>query len=82
MPHEDTYTNSKNAETWWSGSSHWQRMLANQVHARMAYFDSISPTWEGLQTLDLGCAGGYMAEALAHREARVIGIDHGLRYST
>lgn len=50
-------------------------MLANQVYARMAYFDSISPKWEGLQTLDLGCAGGYMAEELANRKARVIGID-------
>jgi 2-polyprenyl-6-hydroxyphenyl methylase/3-demethylubiquinone-9 3-methyltransferase len=63
------------AETWWDGSRYFLRMLANQVHARMAYFDRIDTEWEGLNTLDLGCGGGFMAEALACRGARVFGVD-------
>jgi 2-polyprenyl-6-hydroxyphenyl methylase/3-demethylubiquinone-9 3-methyltransferase len=63
------------AEAWWQGSRYFLRMLANQVRARMAYFDRIAPGWEGLDTLDLGCGGGFMAEALAGRGARVVGID-------
>ncbi|MFC1848315.1 bifunctional 2-polyprenyl-6-hydroxyphenol methylase/3-demethylubiquinol 3-O-methyltransferase UbiG [Chloroflexota bacterium] len=63
------------AEAWWDGSRYFLRMLANQVHARIAYFDRINPRWEGLDTLDLGCGGGFMAEALAGRGARVVGID-------
>jgi len=50
-------------------------MLANQVHARIAYFDRIDTRWEGLSTLDLGCGGGFMSEALAGRGACVVGLD-------
>lgn len=63
------------AEVWWEGSHYFLRMLANQVRARMLYFDRIDPKWEGLYTLDLGCGGGFLSEALANRGARVIGID-------
>ena len=65
----------EHAEAWWDGSRYFLRMLANQVHARIAYFDRIDPRWEGLDTLDLGCGGGFMAEAIACRGARVVGID-------
>ncbi|MBN1615320.1 MAG: 3-demethylubiquinone-9 3-O-methyltransferase [Deltaproteobacteria bacterium] len=50
-------------------------MLANQVQARLSYFDRIDPRWEGVTVLDLGCGGGFMAEALARRGARVLGVD-------
>lgn len=63
------------AGAWWEGSTYFLRMLANQVRARMLYFEHIAPGWEGLDTLDLGCGGGFMSEALASRGARVIGID-------
>ena len=65
----------EHAEAWWDGSRYFLRMLANQVHARIAYFNRIDPRWEELDTLDLGCGGGFMAEALASRGARVVGID-------
>lgn len=65
----------KHAESWWDGSRYFLRMLANQVHARIAYFERIAPKWEGVSTLDLGCGGGFMAEALARKGAQVIGID-------
>lgn len=63
------------AEAWWGRPQYFLRMLANQVRARMLYFDRIDPRWEGLDTLDLGCGGGFMSEALAGRGARVVGID-------
>lgn len=75
MRRKDIYISDEHAESWWDGSKRWQRMLSNQVHVRMAYFDRIDSRWEGLEALDLGCAGGYMAEVLARRGARVVGID-------
>ena len=75
MRRKDRYTSDANADTWWRGSQRWQRMLANQAHARMAHFDRVTQDWNGLETLDLGCAGGFMAEVLARRGARVVGID-------
>jgi 2-polyprenyl-6-hydroxyphenyl methylase / 3-demethylubiquinone-9 3-methyltransferase len=64
-----------NAQAWWDGSQRFMRLLANQVPARMAYFDRVNPDWKRLEVLDLGCGGGYMSEAIARRGARVIGID-------
>jgi len=69
------YISDESAATWWTGSRRWQRMLANQARIRMKYLDRIDPNWEGLETLDLGCAGGFMAETLARRGAQVTGID-------
>lgn len=63
------------AGAWWDGSRYFLRMLENQVRARLAYFDRVNTDWEGLNTLDIGCGGGFMSEALASRGARVIGID-------
>jgi len=45
------------------------------VHPRLAYFDRVTPTWKGVEVLDLGCGGGFMSEALARRGACVTGID-------
>lgn len=62
------------AGDWWSGRTRWIRTLSNMVPARLDYFDSFID-WPGKKVLDLGCAGGFMAEALARRGACVTGID-------
>ena len=60
---------------WWDGSARWLRTLHNMVPARLKYFDNSVSTWDGQDVLDLGCGGGFMAEALARRGADVIAID-------
>lgn len=62
------------ADQWWSDDVSWVRTLKNMVPARLAWFDR-HLDWPGKTTLDLGCAGGFMAEALAERGALVTGID-------
>ena len=62
------------AANWWSDDIRWVRTLKNMVPGRLAYFDGFI-NWGGKDVLDLGCAGGFMAEALADRGARVTGID-------
>jgi 2-polyprenyl-6-hydroxyphenyl methylase/3-demethylubiquinone-9 3-methyltransferase len=62
------------AERWWSDDLRWVRTLQNMVPARLDYFDRFI-TWPGTEVLDLGCAGGFMSEAMARRLARVTGID-------
>lgn len=63
------------AQTWWDNPQRFQRLLANQEPPRLAYFDRIALHWQGLAVLDLGCGGGFTAEALARRGAKVIGVD-------
>ncbi|WP_019953408.1 bifunctional 2-polyprenyl-6-hydroxyphenol methylase/3-demethylubiquinol 3-O-methyltransferase UbiG [Yoonia vestfoldensis] len=65
----DTY-----ADKWWSDDIRWVRTLKNLVPGRLKHFDKLID-WQGKDVLDLGCAGGFMAEALANRGARVTGID-------
>lgn len=70
------------ADGWWSGRTRWVRALANMVPGRMRHFDPVMADhggWAGRQVLDLGCAGGFMAEALDDRSARVTGIDPAAR---
>ena len=62
------------ADSWWSDEIRWVRTLKNLVPGRLAWFDR-QIDWQGKGVLDLGCAGGFMAEALALRGARVTGID-------
>ena len=64
----------KVAESWWSDDIRWVRTLKNLVPGRMVWFDR-QIDWHGKAVLDLGCAGGFMAEALAKRGAQVTGID-------
>ena len=64
----------RSAAHWWDGSVRWLRTLQNLVPARFAYFDTITD-WRGKSVLDLGCGGGFMAEALARRGANVTGLD-------
>ena len=62
------------ADRWWSDDIRWVRTLKNLVPGRLAWFDR-HIDWQGRDVLDLGCAGGFMAEALALRGANVTGID-------
>ena len=62
------------ADAWWSDEIRWVRTLKRMVDARLDWFDRFAD-WDGKRVLDLGCAGGFMAEALAKRGARVTGID-------
>ncbi|MDW3223967.1 MAG: bifunctional 2-polyprenyl-6-hydroxyphenol methylase/3-demethylubiquinol 3-O-methyltransferase UbiG [Paracoccaceae bacterium] len=62
------------AAQWWSDDIRWVRTLKNLVPGRLAWFDR-HVDWSGIEVLDLGCAGGFMAEALSDRGARVTGID-------
>ncbi|WP_224825325.1 bifunctional 2-polyprenyl-6-hydroxyphenol methylase/3-demethylubiquinol 3-O-methyltransferase UbiG [Cognatishimia sp. MH4019] len=62
------------AADWWSDEIRWVRTLKNMVPGRLSYFDKFMD-WDGKTVLDLGCAGGFMAEALAERGAQVTGID-------
>ncbi|MEX1250341.1 MAG: bifunctional 2-polyprenyl-6-hydroxyphenol methylase/3-demethylubiquinol 3-O-methyltransferase UbiG [Hyphomonas sp.] len=62
------------ADQWWSDEIRWVRTLKNLVPGRLSWFDD-QIDWAGKDVLDLGCAGGFMAEALADRGAQVTGID-------
>ena len=62
------------AGQWWSDEIRWVRTLKNMVPARLAWFDR-HIDWTGKRVLDLGCAGGFMAEAIHDRGAHVTGID-------
>lgn len=62
------------AAHWWSDDVRWIRTLKNLVPGRLAWFDR-HIDWCGKTVLDVGCAGGFMAEALAARGAKVCGID-------
>ena len=62
------------ADHWWSDDIRWVRTLKILVPGRLKWFDR-QIDWQGKAVLDLGCAGGFMAEALAARGAHVTGID-------
>lgn len=62
------------ADRWWSDDVRWVRTLKNLVPGRLAWFSRYID-WQGKDVLDLGCAGGFMAEAMALRGANVTGID-------
>ncbi len=64
----------KVADQWWSDDIRWVRTLKNLVPGRLSWFDK-QVDWQAARVLDLGCAGGFMAEALATRGADVTGID-------
>lgn len=62
------------ADRWWSDEIRWVRTLKNMVPGRLSWMDG-RIDWPGKAVLDLGCAGGFMAEALDDRGATVTGID-------
>jgi 2-polyprenyl-6-hydroxyphenyl methylase/3-demethylubiquinone-9 3-methyltransferase len=69
------------AASWWSDDIRCVRTMKNLVPSRLLWFDR-QIDWQGCDVQDLGCAGGFMAEALALRGARVTGIDHRLVISS
>lgn len=74
MSRNDLTIYDKVADRWWSDEIRWVRTLKNLVPGRLSWFDR-QIDWQGKRVLDLGCAGGFMAEALAARGATVTGID-------
>lgn len=62
------------ADRWWSDDIRWVRTLKNLVPGRLRWFDR-HVDWAGKRVLDLGCAGGFMAEAMARKGALVTGVD-------
>jgi len=73
--HTDPALYDTAATDWWSGQVRWLRTLQNLVPARLREFDPVVGDWRGRKVLDLGCAGGFMAEAMAARGALVTGLD-------
>jgi 2-polyprenyl-6-hydroxyphenyl methylase / 3-demethylubiquinone-9 3-methyltransferase len=63
------------AADWWTGRHRWLRTMHNLVPPRLKFFDEVVKGWQGKAVLDLGCGGGFMAEELARRGAKVTGID-------
>lgn len=74
MNRNDLTIYDKVADRWWSDDIRWVRTLKAMVPGRLSWFDR-QIDWSGKRVLDLGCAGGFMAEALAARGAHVTGID-------
>lgn len=62
------------ADQWWSDEIRWVRTLKNLVPGRLSWFDR-HVDWAGKDVLDLGCAGGFMSEAIDSKGAQVTGID-------
>ncbi|MFO8127136.1 bifunctional 2-polyprenyl-6-hydroxyphenol methylase/3-demethylubiquinol 3-O-methyltransferase UbiG [Yoonia sp.] len=62
------------ADQWWADDIRWVRTLKNMVPGRFSWFDQMTD-WQGKTVLDLGCAGGFMTEALDDRAAIATGID-------
>ncbi|MEE4175774.1 MAG: bifunctional 2-polyprenyl-6-hydroxyphenol methylase/3-demethylubiquinol 3-O-methyltransferase UbiG [Xanthomonadales bacterium] len=62
------------ATDWWSDDVRWVRTLKNLVPGRLGWFEQ-HIDWNGKSVLDVGCAGGFMSEAIAERGADVTGID-------
>lgn len=75
MTDSGTSLYDRHGPDWWGGSTRWLRQLSKLVPARLAQFDPVVGDWRGLAVLDLGCGGGFMAEALALRGAAVMGVD-------
>lgn len=74
MPRNDLTIYDTAADRWWSDDIRWVRTLRAMVPGRLSWFDR-KIDWAGKRVLDLGCAGGFMAEALAERGAQVTGLD-------
>ena len=62
------------AEHWWADDVRWVRTLKNMVPGRLNWFD-LHVDWKQARVLDLGCAGGFMTEAMHDRGAIVTGLD-------
>ncbi len=61
------------AARWWDEESEFKPMHRINPH-RLQWIDSLVHL-DGKRVLDVGCGGGILAEAMAHRGAHVTGID-------
>jgi 2-polyprenyl-6-hydroxyphenyl methylase / 3-demethylubiquinone-9 3-methyltransferase len=64
----------REAAHWWAASGPFAT-LRRLNPPRFRFFDRFISRWSGLRVLDLGCGGGFTAEILASRGARVVGVD-------
>ncbi len=63
------------AARWWDRNSEFKPL--HEINPlRMGFIDS-KVNLAGLKVLDIGCGGGILSEAMAHRGALVTGIDMG-----
>lgn len=60
---------------WWTSKRYLIRALKALVKPRMKWFAQHAGPWSGRRVLDVGCAGGFMSEAIAREGADVIGLD-------
>lgn len=65
------------ADRWWDPKSEF-RPLHEINPLRLEWIDSLA-SLRGKKTLDVGCGGGILAEAMAHQGAIVKGIDLALK---
>lgn len=64
VPRNDLSIYDRIADQWYSDEGRWVRTLKNFVPGRLAWFDRYI-NWTNEGALDLRCAGGFMAQALA-----------------
>jgi 2-polyprenyl-6-hydroxyphenyl methylase/3-demethylubiquinone-9 3-methyltransferase len=64
---------SELAHRWWDPESEFRPL--HQINPlRLQWIDQLVPL-SGLRTLDVGCGGGILADAMARKGAQVLGID-------
>jgi 2-polyprenyl-6-hydroxyphenyl methylase/3-demethylubiquinone-9 3-methyltransferase len=70
----------EHASEWWAPRSRWFRSLRSVNRFRLELIDEwLGPTLRNATVVDLGCGGGFLAEPLAQRGARVVGCDVSAR---
>ena len=74
-PRNDLEMYERYGARWWAGDTAWLRTLHAMVPARLRFFDPLVGSWQDRTVLDLGCGGGFMAEAMAAQGAVVTGLD-------
>src|SRR5438132_840522 len=65
------------AHRWWDPESELFAPLHKINPLRLAWIERVCGGLAGKRTLDVGCGGGILSEAMAGRGADVLGIDLG-----
>jgi len=63
------------ASRWWDPNSEFKPL--HQINPLRLHFIDLHASLAGKSVLDIGCGGGLLTEGMAHRGARVTGIDMG-----